>query len=171
MEDYHFLIRYDYCRNFLCLSCRKSVVWPNLYQIASKNGDGDLLFKAFTRRITDAEQAYLKKFYFDVQPRCPVCTAVMFEVPLDYCVPSKRSRKWKRMEVFAKAKGYIRKEMPSSKKGLKELLVFEMERTKYRLEHLKRFKYKDESDLQTQYRLQSEIEKITQQIQKLDKRK
>lgn len=169
MEDYDFLMQYDYRRNFLCLRCKKSILWPNLYQIAQKNGDNDLLMRAFTPHITPKEKEYLQKFYFDAKQKCPTCQSEIFEIPSDYEVPSKKSRKWKTIEMFVKAKGYVRKDISSSKKALKSLLEFEVENTKYRLSNLSYFMHKNESEVQAQTRLKNEITQIMQQVEKLQK--
>lgn len=169
MEDTYFLIRYDYRRNFLCLQCRKSVEQPNVSQLATQNGDEDLLFKAFTKSITKTEKKYLQKTYFDLEFHCPDCQQKMVEIPLDYKIPPKRSHlKWKRIKAFFNAKGYVHRCIPTSKKAFGKLLEFELESTKFRLKNLQNFKNIDETYHQAEHRFVQEINAIEEEIKKLN---
>ncbi len=170
MNDSYFLIRYDYRRNFLCLHCRKNVELPNVSQMATKNGDEDLLFKAFTKSITESEKKYIEKTYFDIEYHCPICEEPMIEIPLDFRIPSKRSHlKWKRINSFFKAKGYVRQHIPTTKKAFKKLLEFELECTQNRLENATYFKRVNESVIDAQNRLKKEITTLLKEIELLEK--
>lgn len=168
MTDDYFLIRYDYRRRFLCLHCKKSIELPNVSQIADQNGDGDLLLKAFSKYITSSERDYLTTSYFEVVHYCPICQRPMVQIPLDYKIPPKRAFvKWKRIQSFFRAKGYVRSYLPFAKEDFKELLQFELECTKHRLRNLAYFTYINESFQEAEQRFVDEIRKISVELQKL----
>lgn len=167
MTDSYFLIRYDYRRFFVCLQCRKKTEVPNISQMALENGDDEVLFKAFSKNLLPSEKKHLDEAYFHRKHLCPSCQEPMYEVAANDKIPKKKSRKWKYIQSFIRAKGYIRPLLPSSKKAFKSLLKFELERTQYRLKNIKLFKWVSETENQARERLTNEENAIKNELNHL----
>lgn len=167
MTDSYFLIRYDYRRFFVCLQCRKKTEVPNISQMALENNDDEVLFKAFSKNLSPSEEKYFNEVYFERKHLCPSCQEPMYEVSAQDKIPKKKSQKWKYIQSFIRAKGYIRTSLPSGKKAFKSLLSFELECTQHRMKNIKLFKWVSETETQARERLANEENAIKNELNQL----
>lgn len=155
-----------YKKHFLCFHCKKVTTEPNLMEIACEHSDEELLIRSFTPYISENEKKYLSIAYFSRNYYCSSCLRTLVQVPENFPVPHKNSNKWKFIQSYWRAKGYLRKDLPFQKKKFLNLLQFEIQNTQNRLNKLFFFTKKNENYSLAEKRFLTEIKNISQEMQK-----
>jgi hypothetical protein len=126
MSEFYLLKTKRYKRHFICFKCRKNFKQPNEKDLAEPKGELSLLLNAFyyanpKKKITKDIVQYLKDKYFNKKISCPECKHPMTEVSLSFKTPSKKDiKKWKILESFYNAEGFVTNRLPNN---IKQLII------------------------------------------------